>query len=324
MRVEYRCATLRSTGQIAGTVCIYLWLWFSTLYPDELALPWMLVASITIGLFTVRLFNLQHDCAHRSYFKTRLANDVVGSLLSIATLTPHFYWRMHHLTHHGTSGNLDRRGKGEILLYTVEEFIHLSVWRRMLYRAYRNPLLFLLLGPLFHFVIKMRLPYIAAAGTRERRSIHFVNVIWLAIYAVLFYVYPHPEKIITIHLVSFLLAGAIGLWLFFVQHQFEGTYWRRTDQWNFREASIKGSSYLKLPAPAAWFFAHINLHHVHHLDPKVPNYHLRAKLRNCPIELSNELSVRESLAAFGFKLWDERAQKMVGFPKGSKGHVRRY
>jgi omega-6 fatty acid desaturase (delta-12 desaturase) len=315
MRKPFRSDKFRSIYQVGWTVLVYLGLWAAAIH---FAAEWPAISialAIFIGFFNVRLFNLQHDCSHRSYFRSAKANDYLGWALGITTLTPYAYWRLNHLLHHATSGDLDRRGQGDIMTYTVAEFEAMAGWRRFLYRCYRNPFVFLVIGTIAHFGIKMRIPYIAARGSKERWSIHFVNAAWLGFYAT---AYAQGEPLGVLMLVQFIgimVGGIIGLWLFFVQHQFEHAYWQRSEQWDFWDAASHGSSHLKLPRFFEWFFAYINIHHVHHLDPKIPNYFLPRQLAaSGGAPLRNEMPLKESLTAFKFKLWDETSQTLVGFP----------
>jgi omega-6 fatty acid desaturase (delta-12 desaturase) len=308
-----RCENYRSALQLAATIGPYLAVWWTALSGDW---PFVLLTVPVLGALKVRIFNLQHDCSHRSYFTTRAANDLVGELLGIVTLTPYHYWRWNHLHHHAASGNLDGRGGGDITLYTVREFLKLASTKKLLYRLYRNPFVFLLVGPIYHFMIRMRSPFIAPPHTKRRASIYFVNTFWVTTYMMVFAFYDDPNWFIGVHVASQFIGGMIGLWLFFVQHQFEDVKWKRSDKWNFHEAAHEGSSYLKLPALIEWFVARINLHHIHHVDVQIPNY----KLKDVFTEVGNvyplkePLSFSDSLRGFRLKLWDEANQRMVGFP----------
>ena len=294
---------------------VYFALWGIALTLATTMFPAAILLAVVIGVCNVRVFNIQHDCTHRSYFSNGTANDVAGTLLGIVTLTPHFYWSKSHLRHHGMSGNLDHADDGYIVIYTVAEFEKLPRHRKIFYVLYRNPVVYLLLGPIYQYIVMLRIPYIAARGTKARLSIHFENAVLVAIYLVVYFAYPEPMKFLVIHLIGTMVAGTIGLWLFYVQHNFEGAYWRRSDEWTFVDAALRGSSHLRLPGWLEWFFAHINLHHVHHLHPKVPNYHLKDQIEHLPAGMDQASDVRiwDSFAAFGLKLWDEDAGKLVGF-----------
>ena len=313
-----RSKNYQSATQLIGAIGLYIGLWSVALYGPTMAPGWTVLIAVApiIGAFKVRIFNLQHDCAHRSYFTRPAVNDVVGLLLGIVTLTPHHYWRRNHLLHHATSGNLDQRGYGDIRLYTVNEFQQLPPTRKLIYRLYRNPFVFLAVGSVYYFIIKMRMPFIAPSRTRQRASIHFTNASWMVIYVLVFSFYKDPMYFIVMHGASQFIGGVLGLWLFFVQHQFDDGYWRRSGQWTFKDAAQAGSSYLKLPAFFEWFIAHINLHHVHHLDPRIPNYKLKAALTETATAHppKEPITFLDSLRVFRLKLWDETSRRMVGFP----------
>jgi acyl-lipid omega-6 desaturase (Delta-12 desaturase) len=313
----YKPDNFRSAFQVSTTLLLYAALWSVLIATLDRSIYFGLASSIAIGICSVRLFNLQHDCAHRSYFTVPSANDWLGAFLGITTLTPHYYWSRHHLRHHATSGNLDHRGHGDIMTWTSEEFVRASFAGRLLYRAYRNPFVFLLFGSLFYFCVKLRLPT-ATRSFRELWSAIFVDLVWIAAYASAAHFGLDWRKLLVLHLVSVLVGGSLGLWLFFAQHQFEGTFWSRSRDWTFRAAAFAGSSYLVLPRWLEAFFVRINLHHVHHAHPYVPNYLLRKKMKE--LELggigSKPISVAQSVSAFKLKVWDENARRLVGFPKG--------
>ena len=314
---ELRCRNSRSALQLTASLSALAALFFWALSLLESHFAGSLAIAVAIGLLNVRIFNLMHDCSHASYFTSRRANDWAGSLLGALTLTPFAYWRYHHLRHHGTSGNLDRRGQGDILMYTLEEYKELPALRRLHYRLYRNPFVFLTLGPVLYFAVRMRNPALARRGNAERKSIHGVNLFWIAVYGALFAVGVDLGKAFAVHALSALVGGSIGLWLFFVQHQFEMTYWRRSDDWDFRDAALAGSSHVRLPRVFEWLFVHINVHHAHHIDPKIPNYRLKESAGGLPggDAKGRELSLSEALSAFRVKLWDEEKGMMTGFPR---------
>ncbi len=312
---EYRCTDYKSVFQVGWTIAVYFLLWGIALAAAAGTFAASLVLALVLGMFHVRIFNIQHDCTHHSYFTRAAANDAVGLLLGVLTLTPHFYWTRNHLRHHGTSGDLDRRGFGDIYVHTVREFKNLSRARQIFYLLYRNPFVYLLIGPMYHFMLKMRVPQIAKWRSKDRLSIHFVNAMIAVIFTTVLLCYDDPLKFFILYFISTMVGGAIGLWLFYVQHQFDGAYWRRSSEWRFSDASLQGSSFLKLPRFFEWFFVYINLHHVHHLYPRTPNYFLRSRMKEMPagMRLNPEITFLESIRAFRLKLWDEDAQKMVDF-----------
>lgn len=311
----YRPSALRSLLQVGGTLTFYSSLWIAALVYADRAFWFSFILACMLGLVTVRIFNIQHDCTHHSYFKRKAANDYLGLLLGVFTLTPHVYWTKNHLRHHGTAGDLDRRGFGDIYTHTLQEFEELPLWRKLSYILYRNPAVYLLIGPIYHFGLKMRLPFIAPTGSGERRSIHLTNAMLALLALFIFAFYPRPGDVFLLIFVCFLVGGSVGLWLFYVQHQFEDTYWQRSDAWSFADASLQGSSYLRMPRPMEWFLLSINLHHVHHLYPKTPNYLLRARTADLPdVPVPGDIGLIDALRTFRLKLWDEEAGKMVGFP----------
>ena len=276
--------------------------------------------AVVVGVFNVRLTSFMHDCSHYAYFTSRRANEWVGSLLGILTFTPFLYFKYHHLKHHGASGNLDRRGWGDVLLYTVEEYANLPFGMRVFYRLYRNPWIYFSIGPFVYFLYIMRNPFSAAAGTRERRSLHFVNFIWIGVYAAACAAGADMLHFSVLHMTTLYVGGLIGLWLFYVQHQFETAYWRRSSEWDFADAAWHGSTYLQFPPFVEWLLGSINMHDVHHLDAKVPNYRLRERMRSLPYRFNsrNTFTFADTFKTFRLKLWDEEDGVMVGFPKLSR------
>jgi omega-6 fatty acid desaturase (delta-12 desaturase) len=274
----------------------------------------LLLAVPTAGLL-VRLFIFQHDCGHGSFFRSRAANDALGRLLSLLTLTPYGHWRRGHAVHHASSGNLDRRGRGDVDTLTVAEYGALSPSGRLGYRLYRNPLVQVLIGAPLNFIILQRIP--RGRSFRELESRHSI----LALNAALVVAFGLPMlligggRIAAIYLPVMIVASWIGNWLFYVQHQFHGAYWERREDWDFSTAALRGSSYFELPAILQWFSGNIGLHHVHHLCSRVPNYHLQACLDSAPQlnQMATRITLRDSLGCWRLALWDEQHRAMVGF-----------
>jgi omega-6 fatty acid desaturase (delta-12 desaturase) len=264
-----------------------------------------------------RLFIIQHDCGHGSFFKSPQANDLLGGVLGVLTLTPYRYWKQTHAIHHATSGNLDRRGYGDIETLTVAEFEALSAWGQWKYRMYRSfPILFVI-GPSFHFGVYHRLPtIIPAEWTTERQSILLTDLALVSILCAAAY---------TVGLVPFLLvqlpvnliAATGGVWFFYVQHQFENTYWRRDGDWDLGQASLVGSSYYELPKVLQWITGNIGYHHIHHLNSRIPNYKLQKAMEENPV-LQNvtRMTMLKSVKCLWLALWDEKQKKMVPFDGG--------
>lgn len=274
----------------------------------------LLLALPAAGLL-VRIFIFQHDCGHGSFFRSRRANDALGRMLSVLTLTPYGHWRQGHAVHHASSGNLDRRGRGDVETLTVTEYRALSPLGRLGYRLYRNPLIMVLLGAPINFIVLQRIP--RGRSFREvdaRRSM-------LALDAALILAFGLPMAVFGIatvlwaYLPVMVIASWIGNWLFYVQHQFDDAYWERDEQWSFHDAALRGSSYFELPRILQWFSGNIGLHHVHHLYSRVPNYRLQECFDAAPElrGIAKRITLRESLGCWRLALWDEERRQMVGF-----------
>ncbi len=265
------------------------------------------------GLLT-RLFIFQHDCGHGSFFPSRKANDAVGAVLGVVTLTPYRYWRRSHAIHHATSGNLDRREMGDIETLTVDEYLARSRWGRLAYRAYRNLFVLLVVAPLFQFGIKHRLPWdMPLSWKREWRGVLWTNAALAGILALAHWTIG-IGTLLLVHLPILVISGALGLWLFYVQHQFEDTYWENHPEWDFHRAGIEGSSFLDLPPVLHWFTGNIGYHHVHHLSSRIPNYSLRRCMAEVPeLRHVTRLTALGTLECGRLKLWDEETKRLVGF-----------
>jgi omega-6 fatty acid desaturase (delta-12 desaturase) len=315
---RYRQPQLRrSLGQLATSLAGFLLGWLLMLWCLPYSYSLVLLLALPTAGFLVRLFIIQHDCGHRSFFRSRSANDFLGSLLGVLTMTPYFCWRKQHAAHHATSGDLDRRGRGgEISVMTVREYEQAAWSERVAYRLYRNPLVLLVVGPFWQFVVHQRFTWgVPRTWKKERRSIHYTNLGVAAVTALVVWLVGW-QAFLAIHLPVVVLGGSIGVWLFYVQHQFEDTYWRQHADWDYGEAALTGSSYYRLPKVLQWFTANIGLHHIHHLDSRIPNYRLQQCLDKHP-EFSRvrSLSFWESLSCLRLKLWDEEERQMVGFPR---------
>jgi omega-6 fatty acid desaturase (delta-12 desaturase) len=303
-----------ASASLALTLGLYVAVWW--LMARALTMSWWLtLAGAPIAaLLLVRLFIVQHDCGHGSYFSSRAVNDTVGFWLGVLTLTPYRYWKRTHAVHHGTSGNLDRRALGDIETLTVDEYLALGPLRRLGYRLYRHPLVLLGIGPVYQFVLKHRLPLDAPwSWRREWRGILLTNLAVVAVVAALSWTVG-LETFVAVQLPITLLAGPVGVWLFYVQHQFEHTYWARKHEWDFFRAGIEGSSYYDLPAVLHWFTGNIGYHHIHHLSSRIPSYHLPGCQREVrELHSVPRLGLAESLSCLRLKLWDENAGRMIGF-----------
>jgi len=300
--------------QLISTLALYAVGWYLMYRSLEVSYWLTLLLAIPTTGFLVRLFIFQHDCGHGSFFPSRKANDTVGFILGVLMLTPYKYWRRTHAIHHGGSGDLDRRSFGDIETLTVEEYLDLSPGKRLGYRVYRNLFVLLAIGPAFQFLIKHRFPYdIPRSWKREWSSVMWTNVVAVGLF-LLAWSLVGLKALILVQLPVTLLAGAAGMWLFYIQHQFEDTYWERHEDWSFHKAGIEGSSFYDLGPILHWFTGNIGYHHIHHLASRVPNYKLRKCFRDLPqLHEVTRLSILGSFHCATLKLWDEELKSLVGF-----------
>ena len=300
--------------QLVSSAVPFVLLWSAMLLSLEWSYGWTLLLAVPTAGMMVRLFIIQHDCGHGSFFRSRAANDALGFLVGIVTLTPYHYWRRTHAIHHATSGNLDRRQYGDVSTLTVQEYRALPFRRRLAYRLYRNPLTLLVIGPVYQFIFKHRFPFDAPrAWKKEWTSVMLTNLALVTLVAVMGNMIGF-SRFLMVQAPITLLAGAAGVWLFYVQHQFEETYGEREADWNFYRACLEGSSFYDLPTTLHWFTGNIGFHHVHHLSSLIPNYRLRQCMRENPeLQDARRLTLRQSLGCARLKLWDEAERKLVGF-----------
>jgi len=278
-------------------------------------LPWLnaLLVIPAAFLFT-RLFIFQHDCGHGAFFPSRQANNALGAVLGVITLFPYGYWRRTHAIHHATAGNLDQRELGDIHTLTVAEYLAKSTVGRFLYRLYRHPLVTFGFGPTYQFVLKHRFPWdIPFAWKREWRSVLLTNLSLIAVYGGLSTLFGW-KAVLLVQLPLVFVAGALGVWLFYVQHQFEETYWDHTDAWDFYRAGAHGSSFYDLPKALHWLTGNIGFHHIHHLSSQIPNYRLaEAFYGNPEMQRVTRIKLMESFHCAKLKLWDEESRKLISF-----------
>lgn len=314
--IQYRTPSgLRGSGELAATAIPLVIAWLLMYWALWHGHVWFYALLIlpAAGLL-VRLFLIQHDCGHHAFFTNKATNDWVGRSISVLTFTPYDHWRRCHAIHHATHGNLGRRGVGDVDTLTVAEYLARSRWTRLRYRAYRHPLVMFGIGPLFVFVFQNRfpagfvrdgwLPWVSTMGT----NIAIAIACWLAISAV------GLTSFLLVHGPILLLSATIGVWLFYVQHQFEHSYWERHETWSFREASLTGSSHYDLPAILKWFTANIGVHHVHHLSSGIPFYRLTTVLREHPeLKAANRLTLLQSFKCVRLSLWDEETRRLISF-----------
>ena len=307
-------STPRALFEIAVTLLPFVLLWTAALMNVQQGWWAGLLLTVPAAGFLTRIFLIQHDCGHGAFFPSKAANDWTGRVLGVLTLTPYAYWRQTHAVHHATSGHLDRREMGAIDTFTVEEYRAMSPLRRALYRAYRHPLTQFGFGPAFVFFIQHRVPVdLMRAGWRPWASAMATN---LAIAAAGFAMgsWLGWGPFLLVHGLTVAIAASFGVWLFYVQHQFEDTHWSRQGRWQRDEAALHGSSYYDLPAPLAWLTANIGVHHVHHVDSKVPFYRLPEVLRERPeLRRIGRLTLLESFRCVKLRLWDEQRGRMVSF-----------
>jgi omega-6 fatty acid desaturase (delta-12 desaturase) len=298
--------------QVMNSFVPYIALW--CVMDRALKVSYWLVLPLAVlaAGFLVRIFIIFHDCGHASFFKSKRANNFVGAIAGLLNLTPYLHWRWQHALHHGTSGDLDRRGMGDIWTLTVQEYLHSTRLRRVAYRFARNPVVLFLIAPSYVFVVHQRFAA-PTAPTRERRSVMRTNV-FLGAAIVVMSVLIGLKSFLLIQLTVSAFAGAAGLWLFYVQHQFDGVYWSRTQNWSYVDAALQGSSFYKLPGVLKWFSGNIGFHHIHHLSPRIPNYHLqRCHEANPSFEAIKAITLYGSLKSLTFRLWDEKRNRLVGF-----------
>jgi acyl-lipid omega-6 desaturase (Delta-12 desaturase) len=277
---------------------------------------WTACLGFPAAALLVRLFMIQHDCGHGSFLRSRRANDLLGRSIGVLTLTPYAFWRKSHAVHHATAGNLDRRGTGDVTTLTVEEFRALGRARRLIYRLYRHPLVLFGLGPFYLFVLRNRIPLThPVRDPKSWISILGTNAAIAALVALL-----GPAPVLIGYLPVLLAAASLGVWLFYVQHQFEDTYWSRQGSWEFHAAAFEGCSYYDLPQPLHWVTASIGFHHLHHFCSAIPNYRLRDCFERHPeLQRARRLTLIDSLRAATLALWDEQQRKLVSFREATVG-----
>jgi acyl-lipid omega-6 desaturase (Delta-12 desaturase) len=312
-------STHRSVLELLVTLGPFFLLW--GLAWAALSVSYLLAFGIAVlnGLFLVRIFIIQHDCGHASFFKSRRLQDWVGRCLGVLTLTPYAVWQQSHYIHHSHHGDLDHRGIGDIMTLTVEEYRARSRFGRIMYRLYRHPLVLFVLGPSYIFIVQNRLPvgfmtagwryWISAMGTNAALAIVIALMVWLG----------GLMPLLLIYLPTSVIAATVGIWLFYVQHQFEETHWAKKDSWQVHEAALEGSSHYVLPQPLRWLSGNIGIHHVHHLYSRIPFYRLPEVLRDHKeLAEAQRLTISESIATAKLHLWDEKLQKLMSFAEAHR------
>jgi omega-6 fatty acid desaturase (delta-12 desaturase) len=317
---QYREPSLsRSIAEIVVTALPFLLFWAASIILIDTGRIWGLVFTLPAAAFLVRLFVIQHDCGHGSLFSRRWANDWVGRVIGVFTLTPYDHWRKTHAIHHASSGNLDKRGTGDVMTLTVDEYLGRSWLGRLGYRVYRHPLIVLVVGPIYLFLVHNRLPF----GMPFRRGSEWLSTmatnlaLGLLIAAAIWWF--GIDAFLVAHLPIILLAAVLGGWLFFVQHQFEGTSWQPDLDWDFADAALNGSSHYDLPGVLRWLSGNVGIHHIHHLTSRIPFYRLARVLKDYPeLAAIGRVSILQSLRCIPLSLWDQSRGRLVSF-----GDVRR-
>jgi acyl-lipid omega-6 desaturase (Delta-12 desaturase) len=280
---------------------------------------WGLLLVVPAAGFLLRLFMIQHDCGHGSFFASRKADDWTGRVIGVLTLTPYDYWRRAHTMHHASAGNLDARGVGDITTLTVAEYRALPFWRRLAYRLYRNPAVMFGVGPLWVFGIQQRLPVgMMRSGLEPWVSTMATNLAIAGLAAAQIWL-TGWQTFLMVQLPIVTLAGMAGVWLFYVQHQFEETHWEQGEDWQFQDAALHGASHYDLPRPLRWLTGNIGVHHVHHLASRVPFYRLPEVLKDHPeLRSLNRITLLQSLRCIPLVLWDEKSRKLISFRKAAR------
>lgn len=304
----------RSVFELAVTIVPFLALWGLAIASANAGFWWGLLLILPAAGFLLRIFMIQHDAGHGSLFARRSVDDWTGRVLGVLTLTPYDYWKGDHAAHHASAGNLDERGNGDIDTLTVAEYRALSRMGRLRYRLYRNPIVMFVIGPIYLFMLKHRWPFETfKVSGMPWLSVTLTNVAIAVFFAVMMW-WAGVVPFLAVHLPIVALAGAGGIWLFYVQHQFEDTHWSDGAEWDFQQSALHGSSHYVMPWPLPWLTGNIGVHHVHHLSSRVPFYRLPEVLRDYP-ELAEigRVTIPESFRLVKLALWDERAKKLISF-----------
>lgn len=306
-----------SVMQIINTMIPFILLWF--LAYKSLSVSYMITIAICIiaAGFLVRIFIIFHDCCHQSFFKSKFANQLLGTITGILTLCPYEQWKHSHSIHHATSGNLNKRGTGDVWLLTVDEYATSPLWRKVSYRIYRNPIVMFGIGPIYIFLLAYRFN-VNGARRKERLNTYITNIAIVTLIGLLCWAIGW-KNFLLVQGPIFFISGSLGIWLFYVQHQFEDSYFENQDEWDYVKAAIEGSSYYKLPKVLQWLTGNIGFHHIHHLSPRIPNYHLEdVHNKHVANEQVQTITLISSLRSLKFRLWDEHNKKFVSFKEGRR------
>ncbi|AZU64472.1 fatty acid desaturase [Neobacillus mesonae] len=307
-----KATTKESVWQIINTVGPFIILWYLGYVSLSVSYWLALVPIILAAGFLVRIFIIFHDCTHHSFFKSRRLNRIIGTFTGVLTLFPFDQWGHDHAVHHATSGNLDKRGTGDIWTLTVDEYLAAPLRLRLAYRFYRNPFVMFVLGPIYVFLLKNRFNR-KGARQKERNNTYLTNILILVLAALLCWAIGW-QSFLFVQGTIFMISGAAGIWLFYVQHTFEDSYFEEDKDWEYVKAAVEGSSFYKLPKILQWVTGNIGFHHVHHLSPRVPNYKLEEAHNNTlPLKNVPTITLATSLKSLRFRLWDEKNKNFVTF-----------
>ncbi|HWE46987.1 MAG TPA: fatty acid desaturase [Caulobacteraceae bacterium] len=309
---------LRSSIELAITAGPLLALWGFAIWACAHGWWWAAALSLPAAAFLVRLFMIQHDCGHSAFFRWKPLNDWTGRIIGVLTLTPYDYWRRTHAIHHGTSGNLDRRGLGSVEMLTVDEYRAKGWLGRTAYRLYRNPAVLFVIGPAYMFILQHRLPIGLMRDAKSWFSVMATNAGVAAIVVALILL-PGPGPFFAVVIPSLAIAASVGVWLFYVQHQYEGVAWARDGDWHAQDAALEGSSHYDLPPVLRWLTANVGVHHVHHVSSRVPFYRLSQVLRDHPeLKAVGRVTLWQSIKGVRLALWDEASRRLVSFAEAKR------
>lgn len=311
--LEYQQPSLwRAVMQLVDTLGLYALLWYLTWRSLTVSYWLALGMAILAGGVLVRVFIIFHDCGHGSFFRSQRANDIVGFIAGVLTFTPYYHWRWEHAIHHASAGNLDKRGTGDVWTMTVQEYIAATRWTRFRYRLARNPFVLFLIAPLLLFIVLQRFPS-RDANPRERHSVYWMDLAIIVMIAGMSALIGFKAYLL-IQLTVMAVASGAGIWMFYVQHQFEDVHWERGEEWDFTVAALRGSSYYKLPKILQWFTGNIGFHHIHHLSARIPNYNLERCHRELLLAQDvKPITLLSSLKSLSLRLWDEESKQLVGY-----------
>ncbi len=316
----------KSIAQLVNTLVPYLVFWGLAYYAYTISPLLMVPVALVVAGFTVRLFIIFHDCTHGSFFKSKKANDIVGTITGVLTTFPYEMWKREHSIHHASSSNLDKRGVGDIWVMTVQEYEEASKWTRFAYRAYRNPLVMFGFGPLYLILVSNRFNR-KGARSKERMNTYITNIALFTLYGGMSLLIGWQAFLLIQGTIMF-VAGMLGIWLFFIQHTFEDSYFEEQAEWDYVKAAVDGSSYYELPKVLQWITGNIGFHHVHHLAPRIPNYHLEQAHEEVePLQYATKITLKTSFESLRYKLYDPESYSFITFKaaheKIKRGAVKR-